>query len=70
MILTIPQHQYITNWHASFVDYIGSLLGVVAGLMARPEASEGDKSGLDSIRLILNGRDVVDVVDVVNLAGK
>ena len=26
-----PQHQYITSWHDSFVEYIGSLLGVVAG---------------------------------------
>lgn len=55
-----PQHQYITNWHDSFVDYIGSLLDVVAGLMARPEATE-DKRGLESIRLILNGRDAADV---------
>ena len=61
MKLTTPQQQYITNWHDNFVDYIGSLLGVVAGLMARPEATEEDKRGLDGIRLILNGRDVVDV---------
>ncbi len=37
---TTPYHQYNTNWHDSFMDYIGSLLGVVAGLMARPEATE------------------------------
>lgn len=61
MKLTVPQHQYITNWHDNFVDYIGSLLGVVAGLMARPEATEEDKRGLDGIRLILNGRDAADV---------
>ena len=61
MKLTTPQQQYITNWHDNFVDYIGSLLGVVAGLLARPEATEEDKRGLDGIRLILNGRDVVDV---------
>lgn len=29
--------------------------------MARPEATEEDKRGLESIRLILNGRDVADV---------
>lgn len=61
MILSTPQQQYINSWHASFVNYIGSLLGVVAGLMARPEATEDDKRGLDGIRLILNGRDVSDV---------
>lgn len=55
------QHQYITNWHDSFVGYIGSLSGVVAGLMARPEATEEDKRGLDGIRLILDGRDAADV---------
>ncbi len=59
--MNFTPHQYITNWHDSFVDYIGSLLGVVAGLMARPEATEEDKKGLDGIRLILNGRDVADV---------
>lgn len=58
---TISQQQYIAQWHDSFVGYIGSLLGVVAGLMARPEATEEDKRGLDGIRLILNGRDAVDV---------
>lgn len=61
MTTIIPQHQYIANWHDSFVNYIGCLLGVVTGLMARPEATEEDKRGLDSIRLILNGRDVADV---------
>ena len=61
MILSTPQRQYINNWHASFVNYIGCLLGVVAGLMARPEATEEDKRGLDAIKVILNGRDAADV---------
>ena len=39
----MTSHQYIANWHNSFVDYIGSLLGVVAGLLARPEASEEER---------------------------
>lgn len=60
-MIMISQHQYMANWHASFVDYIGKLIGVVAGLMARPEATEDDKRGLDGIRLVLNGRDVADV---------
>lgn len=54
-------HQYIANWHDSFVNYIENLLGVVAGLMAKPEASEGDKNVLEAIKMILNGRDVKDV---------
>ena len=55
------QHQYLTNWHDSFVNYIQSLLGVIAGLMARPEATQEDKRGLECIRLTLCGRDVADV---------
>ena len=35
--------QYMANWHDGFVNYIGTLLGVVAGLMARPEASEEER---------------------------
>ena len=34
---------------------------MVAELMARPEASEEDKKGLDGIKLILSGRDAADV---------
>lgn len=61
MTTIIPQHQYLANWHDSFVNYIGSLLGVVAGLMARPKATEEDKRGLDGIKQILNGKDAKDV---------
>jgi hypothetical protein len=61
MTTTIPQHQYLANWHDSFVNYIGSLLSVVTALMASPEANEEDKRGLDGIKKILNGRDVADV---------
>lgn len=57
----ITQHQYLANWHDSFVNFIGSLLGVVAGLMARSEVTEEDKRGLDGIKMILNGRDAADV---------
>ena len=34
---------------------------MVSELLARPDATEDDKRGLEVIRLILNGRDVVDV---------
>lgn len=36
-------HQYIANWHDSFVNYIENLLRVVAGLMAKPDASEKER---------------------------
>ena len=41
--------------------YIGCLRGIVAELKARPEAKEEDKSGLEVIKLFLNGLDVADV---------
>ena len=34
---------------------------MVAGLMARPEASEEDKKALEGIKMMLNGRDALDV---------
>ena len=55
------QQQYIAQWHDSFMSYVGSLLGVVAGLISRPEATEEDKRGLDDIKMILNGQDAADV---------
>lgn len=59
--MNTTSRQYIANWHDSFVDYIGSLLGVVAGLMTMPEASEEDKKVLEGIKMMLNGRDAQDV---------
>lgn len=55
------QNRYIATWHDSFINYIRSLLGVVAGLMARLEVSEEDKKGLGNIKMILNGQDAKDV---------
>ena len=31
------QQQYITQWHDGFVNYVGSLLGVIARLVTRPK---------------------------------
>ena len=59
--MTIQQLEYIRDWHDSFVIYTQSLLGVVTGLMASPEANEKDKRGLDGIKQILNGKDAKDV---------
>lgn len=61
MTPTISQHQYIANWHNSFVNYIKMLLGVVSGLVARPEATEADKQALECIKSILIASDVTDV---------
>ncbi len=42
----VMNHQrYLTNWDDSFGNYTQSLLGVIAGLMERPEVTEEDKKG-------------------------
>ena len=56
-----PQQQYIVHWHDSFVIYIGSLLGVIAGLVTRPEATHEDKEALEDIKMTLTCRDAADV---------
>ncbi len=56
-----PQQQYIAHWHDSFVNYIGSLLGVIAGLVTRPEAAHEDKEALEDVKMTLTGRDAADV---------
>lgn len=60
-MLTTHQHQYLTNWHDSFVSYVGSLLGVIAGLLARPDATSEDKNALEDIKMMLTSRDTEDV---------
>ena len=54
------QQQYISNWHDSFVVYIGSLLSALVELMSTPDATEEDKIALESIKVILNGLDVAE----------
>lgn len=56
-----PQQQYISEWHDSFVNFIGGLLSVVESLIVLPEATDEDKRALDQIKLMLNCRDVKDI---------
>ena len=56
-----PQQQYISEWHDSFVNFIGGLLGFVESLIVLPEATGEDKRVLDQIKLMLNCRDVKDI---------
>ena len=58
---TIIQQQYIAQWHDSFVSYIGSLLGVIAGLWERAEATMEDKHVLEALKGMLTGKDAADV---------
>lgn len=56
-----PQQQYISQWHDGFVSYVGSLLGVIAGLVTRSEATREDKEALEVVKMLLTGKDAEDV---------
>ena len=56
-----PQQLYISEWHDSFVNFIGGLLGFIESLIILPEATDEDKRALDQIKLMLNCRDVKDI---------
>ena len=38
-----PQQQYTSEWHNSFVNFIGGFLGFVESLIVLPEAADEDK---------------------------
>ena len=63
--MTTSQQQYLAQWHDGFVGYIGSLLGLIAELMARPEASREasheQHEALEHINMILMDREVEEV---------
>ena len=60
-MLTTSQQHYIAQWHDGFVSYVGSLLGVIAGLETRPEATREDKEALEAVKMMLTGKDAEDV---------
>ena len=59
--MTTPQQRYISEWHDSFVNFIGGLLSVVESLIVLPWATDEDKRALDHIKLMLNCKDVKDI---------
>ena len=59
--MTTPQQRYISEWHDSFVNFIGGLLSFVESLIVLPEATDEDKRALDHIKFMLNCKDVKDI---------
>lgn len=59
--IQIAQQQYISEWHDSFVKYVGGLLGIVEVMMNHPFATDVDRRGLDQIKLLLHGREVLEI---------
>ena len=59
--IQIAQQQYISEWHDNFVSYIGGLLGLVEVMMNHPSATDEDKRGFDQIKMLLHGKEALDI---------
>lgn len=55
------QRQYISEWHDDFVNYVGGLWSIVEVMMNHPAATENDKKGFDQIKMLLHGRDALEI---------
>lgn len=59
--IQMAQQQYISEWHDSFVKYIGGLLGIVEVMMNHSSATDEDKRVLNQIKMLLYGREVLEI---------
>ena len=59
--LTLPQAQYLDNWHKSFVNYRNSLLSTIIGLETLPQATDEDRKCFELLKIILLGSDVQEI---------
>ena len=55
------QRQYISEWHDNFVNYIGVILGLIQVMMNHPCATDEDKKVFDQIKILLHGREAVEI---------
>lgn len=56
-----PQQQYLANWHNNFVKYVQWLRTYMGTFENHPLATDMDKRGLDAIKLVLSGNDVIEI---------
>lgn len=56
-----PQQQYLANWHNNFVKYVQWLWTYMGTFENHPLATDMDKRGLDAIKVVLSGSDVVKI---------
>lgn len=59
--IQLLQRQYISEWHDNFVNYIGGIFGIISVMMNHPCATDEDKKGLDQIKMLLHGREAVEI---------
>ncbi len=57
----LSQRQYISEWHDSFVSYIGGMLGTIDVMMNHPYATDEDKKGFDQIKILLHGWEAIEI---------
>lgn len=59
--IQLAQRQYISEWHDDFVNYIGGLWSIVEAMMNHPSATEKDKKGFGQIKMLLHGKDAIEI---------
>ena len=59
--IQLAQQQYISEWHDNFVNYIGGLMGLVGAMENHPSATDEDKKGLGQIKMVLHGREALEI---------
>lgn len=59
--IQLSQQQYISEWHDNFVAYIGGLLSIVGAMENHPFATDEDKKGFEQIKMLLHGREVLEI---------
>ena len=59
--IQIAQQQYISEWHDNFVNYIRGLQSLVEAMECMPSATDEDKKGFNQIKLLLHGREALEI---------
>lgn len=57
----MTQQQYISEWHDNFVNYIRGILDLIQVMINHPCATDDDKKGLDQIKILLHGREALEI---------
>lgn len=59
--IQLAQQQYISEWHDNFVNYVGGLMSLVGAMENHPSATDEDKKGLSQIKMLLHGREALEI---------
>lgn len=59
--MNTTQQQYIAQWHDNFVNYIRGILDLIQVMINHPCATDDDKKGLDQIKILLHGKEALEI---------